>query len=175
MEVPTPLKPDPLGLESNQPFKSRLPARTSDKHNPTPYTEQEHNESENDYEDQHCKRLEEEFEAEYDYTGQEEEEGYHGETEQRPADTTDSGESENEVSSDDESEREEYNAEFYTLQENLSQRGKKRKIEDMENKNRYLQQEELSWEGKKRSVKEDGEVEDSDGNDSIPLEVSIRT
>ena len=152
-EVPTPLKPDPLGLESSLPFKGPLSSRSTTKLKPVPFNEQEHNED--DYDDQDCKRLEEEFEAEYDYPSQEEEQTY-GRIEQQPAETTDSG---NEISSNSDSEGEnDYHSTVH--QEESSHRGKKRHTSIPQEEESLLrakkmrtsipQQEESSPRGKKR-------------------------
>jgi len=136
-EVPTPLKPDPLGLESNQPFKGRTSTRSNTKFKSVPYVEPEHDETEDDYDVEHCKRLEEEFDADYDYPNQEEV-GHFGEAKQQPAekeaaDTTDSGDG---LSSDSDSEEEKNYvkpcSKSVPQHEDSSCRGIKRTIEDVE-------------------------------------------
>ena len=171
--MPTPLKPDPLGLESSLPFKGSLSSRNTTKlKSVPPYTEQEHNETEDDYD---CRRLEEEFEAEYDYPSQEEDERTCGRIEQQPAETTDSG---NEMSSNSDSEEENnYRSASILHQEESSYQGKKRR-----NSTAMPQQdrEESFQRGKKRRneerEEEEGEVsDDGDGNQSQVNRTNIKT
>ena len=144
------------------PFKGPLSSRSTTKPKSVPYIEQEHNED--DYGNHDSRRLEEEFEAEYDYPSQEEEEQTYGRIERQPAETTDSG---NEISSNSDSE-EENNHRSMTIphHEESSHRGKKRRISTA-----ISQQEEASQGGKKRRneerEEEEGEVSDNgDGNQS---------
>ena len=156
--MPTPLKPDPLGLESNQPFKGPVSTRNIAKLNPLPYTEQEQTETEDDYDDQQRRLLEEEFDKEYDYPSQEEE--YYGRTEHsaenEPAEITDI---EDEVSGDVD---EPYSTTI-PQQAKLPQRGKKRSIEERESYGTTMPQaEELS---RKRRMGEEVEEEEGEVND----------
>ena len=156
--MPTPLKPDPLGLESSQPFKGPVSTRHSTKLNYVEYSEQEHNQSEDDFNNQqHCRQLEEEFEAEYDYPGQEEEHQQYG---QPAAETSDS----EDETSDDSGPEVENNVSILHQEESL-QRGKKRRSSTA------LPQEESQQKVKKRhneeGEEEEGEVsDDGDGNQS---------
>lgn len=101
-----------------------------------PYSAPKHNETEDDYDEQHSKRLEEEFDADYDYPSQEVGHFEETEAEKEAAETTDSGESENELSSDSDSEEEKNYVESCSTtmsqQEESSHRAKKRSIEEVE-------------------------------------------
>ena len=129
------------------------------------YTEQEQDETEGDYDEQHCGHLEEEFEAAYGYPSQDEEEEQEYDrteqqsTEQEPVETTDN---ENEMSSDSDSEEEQG-----TIPQEQSHRGKKRCIEERDYVEPYdrtaIPQMEMSSQGIKRRVaeeEEEGEVND---------------
>ena len=151
-----------------------MSSRSATKLKVVPFIEEEHDED--NYDDQDCRRLEEEFEAEYDYPSQEEEQTY-SRTEQQPAETTDSG---NEVSSNSDSEGE--NNYCSTVhQEESSRRGKKRytSIPQQEESlpgakkihTSMPRQEESSLRGRKQCKEEheeeEGEVsDDGDGSQS---------
>lgn len=155
------MKPDPLGLESSQPFKGPLSSRNTTKLKSAPYIKQEHNEIEEDCGDLDRRRLAEEFEAEYDCTNQREDQRTQQVVvEKMPAETTDSGESENEVSSDSNSDEEKdyvgHLSATIPHQEESSYRGNKRCIKE---------EGEVSSRKRKNNATEDVDVEEGEVND----------
>ena len=140
------------------------------------YTGQEQDETEGDYDEQHCGHLEEEFEAAYGYPSQDEEEEQEYDrteqqsTEQEPVETTDS---ENEMSSDTDSEEEGDYVEQATKPQEQSHRGKKRCIEERDYVESYdskaIPQMEMSSQGVKRRVAEEAEEEEGEVNDDADV------
>ena len=143
VEIPTPLKPDPLGLESSHPFRGPVSSRNTTKPKFFPHNE-------------------EEFEAEYDNQNEEEEYGETGRitVEKMTAETTDSGNSEQGICSDSGSEEEkDYVGPFSTTiphREELSDKDNKRHIEGTGEAS-------SSWRRKKQKAAE--EVEEGEVND----------